>query len=199
MASLVACQECDLVQREIPLARLSKASCRRCGAVLYRAPRGGLNGTLAYVLASIPLFVIANFFPIVGIEISGQYEETSLLGAINELIAQDDDLIASLVFVTIWLAPALQLVLMSWLLLPLQTGHHPAGARRLLRLVQAMRPWNMIEVFIIGALVALGKLSHTAELIPGIALWSLSVLMLLLAAANNAFEPRAVWQRLEIQ
>jgi paraquat-inducible protein A len=171
----------------------------RCGAVLYRAPRSGLDGTLAYVLAAIPLFVIANFFPLVEMEVSGQHLTASLLGAVNELIAQNDDLIASLVFVTIWLAPAVQLLLMSWLLIPIQSGRRPPGAARILRVVQAMRPWNMIEVFIIGALVALGKLSHTAHMIPGVALWSLSVLMMLLAAANGAFEPRDVWQRLDMQ
>jgi paraquat-inducible protein A len=53
----------------------------------------------------------------------------------------------------------------------------------------------MTEVLILGMLVALVKLAHIANVVPGVALWSFGALMMLLAAASSAFDPRALWQR----
>jgi paraquat-inducible protein A len=61
------------------------------------------------------------------------------------------------------------------------------------RLVQTVRPWGMVEVFMLGTLVALAKLSHIAAVLPGIALWSFGALMFVLAAAAASFEPRDFW------
>jgi paraquat-inducible protein A len=51
----------------------------------------------------------------------------------------------------------------------------------------------MVEVFMLGVLVALVKLAHIASAIPGVALWSLGALMLLIAAVAASFDPRRVW------
>ena len=55
--------------------------------------------------------------------------------------------------------------------------------------------WGMVEVFIIGVIVALVKLTHYGSLIPGIALWSLGGLTLLLAATASSFNIHDVWNR----
>jgi paraquat-inducible protein A len=51
----------------------------------------------------------------------------------------------------------------------------------------------MVEVFIIGVIVALVKLAHYGTLIPGIALWSLAVLTLLMAATASSFNLHDIW------
>ena len=67
----------------------------------------------------------------------------------------------------------------------------------LLRLVQAIKPWGMIEVFTLGLLVSLAKLAQVASVRAGIALWAFGGLMLLLAAAAINFDVRAVWARMD--
>jgi paraquat-inducible protein A len=57
--------------------------------------------------------------------------------------------------------------------------------------------WSMVEVFLLGVLVALVKLLHLASVVPGVALWSFGAMMLLHAAAWSAFDARALWARLE--
>jgi len=69
---------------------------------------------------------------------------------------------------------------------------------RLLRWLPAIRPWAMIEVFVLGLLVSIQKLSHLAILIPGVALWSFIGLMLLLAAKSATFNARDVWQSVSL-
>ena len=67
--ALIACPECDVLQRGAPLPRRSVARCVRCNRVLYRPYDENLDAPLAFTLAAAILFVIANAFPIVGLEL----------------------------------------------------------------------------------------------------------------------------------
>ena len=196
--SIIACQECDLLQREAILPRGGAARCRRCRAVLYRNTPGSLDRTLALTVGAIMLFVLANAFPIVELEVQGDRHATTLYGAVRALWDQEMEAIAALVFFTTILMPAMELAIVAYILLPLRLGRVPHKTAPLLRLLQSVRPWGMIEVFMLGVLVSLVRLSHLASVMPGIALWSFGGLILLLAAAASSFNARDVWARVSM-
>ena len=191
-----ACHECDALQRMVPLQSGGMARCWRCGAVLYRRRRYGLDATLALTLTAAVLFLLANAFPLVGLDLQGQRHATSLWGAVRSLWDQDVELLALLVFVTTMAMPALDLGAMLWLLLPLVLGRRPPAGMRVLRALQVIRPWGMVEVFILGVLVALVKLAHIATVEPGLALWSFGGLIVVLAAAAASFDADLAWAHL---
>ncbi|MGB0128185.1 MAG: paraquat-inducible protein A [Rhodocyclaceae bacterium] len=195
--ALVACPECDLVQHEPPAAAGTSVSCLRCGAILFHSRDGSLDRTLALTFGAGILFLLANTFPLVGIEIQGQRSAVTLLGAVQRLWDQDMPLVAALVFLTTIAFPALELTAITYLLLPLKFGHRPAGFAAVFRFVDAVRPWGMVEVFVLGVLVSLVKLAHLANVEPGIALWSFGGLILLLAAEATALDNRDLWARAE--
>ena len=195
---MIACHECDLLQRDVQLAPGGTARCARCGAVLYRNQPDSLDRTLAYTLGAAVLFVLANAFPIVGMEASGLRTSTTLLGMVRVLHDQDMTIVAGLVFVTTFLMPALHIGALLYMLLPIRLGRVPRGLPAMFRLVQTVRPWGMVEVFLLGTLVSLTKLAHLAHVVPGIALWSFGALMFLVAAGAAAFNPRALWDRVEV-
>ena len=152
---------------------------------------------LQWSLAAVILFVLANTFPIVGLDAQGQHTSTTLLGTVRTLHEQEMTSVALLVFVTTMLMPALQLAAMLYLLGPLVLGRLPRGLAPVFRLVQAVRPWGMVEVFLLGTLVSLAKLAHLASLVPDVALWSFAALMLVLAAAAQSFDERVFWARVD--
>lgn len=193
---LIACHECDLLQREIPLPPGGVATCRRCGVVLYRNQPGGLDRALALLIASAIVFIVANAFPIVGIESQGNRVATTLIGAVRTLWDEEMPLVAALVFITTILAPAFEIFSMIFLLGVLRCGRVARSLPAILRLVLVARPWSMVEVFMLGVLVSVVKLSHLAAIVPGIALWSYSVLIVLFAAAMAAFNAHELWTRL---
>src|SRR5437667_463601 len=53
MTSLVACRECDLLQREIVLPPGGTACCSRCGAVLHRSKPDSPDRTLAFTVGAV--------------------------------------------------------------------------------------------------------------------------------------------------
>ena len=65
------------------------------------------------------------------------------------------------------------------------------------RLVRGFKPWGMVEVFMLGILVAFVKLAKMANLIPGIALYAFLALIFVLAASAAALDPHIVWNRLD--
>jgi paraquat-inducible protein A len=184
-------------RRATPLPEGGTARCPRCGAVLYRRRSDGLNRTLAYALGAAALFVVANSFPIVGLEAAGNHTSTTLFGTVRTLYDQDMTSVAGLVFVTTILMPALQIGALLYMLLPLKLGRVPHGLPAVFRVMHAVRPWGMVEVFMLGTLVALTKLAALASVVPGIALWSFGALMLLIAAAAASFDSHELWTRVE--
>jgi paraquat-inducible protein A len=96
--------------------------------------------------------------------------------------------VAALVFVT-------NLAALLYVLVPLRFGRLPPAVPAMLRLIQAVKPWGMVEVFLLGMLVSLVKLAHLASVQIGVALWSFAALMLLLAATAASFDAQGIWAR----
>jgi paraquat-inducible protein A len=192
---LIACRECDLLQRETLAPVGATARCLRCEAFLYRRSRSGLQGTLAFTLAAIVLFLLANAFPLLSIELQGSSNATTLWDALQALLDQGRSLVAMVVFLTAMVVPALQLGTLTYMLLPLYFGRVPPFLGAALRLHQTLRPWSMLDVFVLGVLVAVARLSTVASVDWGIALWSFGGFIVLLAAAMSTFNVRELWAR----
>src|SRR5437879_5044605 len=164
-----------------------------CGAILHRSKPDSLDRTLAFMVGAAVLFILANVFPVVGLEAQGNRTSTTLFGTVRTLHDQGMTSVAVLVFVTTILMPALDIGAMLYMLLPIRLGVVPKGLPAMFRLVQTVRPWGMVEVFMLGTLVSLAKLSHIAAVRPGIALWSFGMLMLLVAAVAASYVAPHFW------
>ena len=197
MTALVACHECDLLQRQVALSPGATARCVRCKAFLYRDQPNGLDRALAYACGAVILFVVANSFPLVGLEVNGELIETTLFGAARSLYAGGMRTLGAIVLITTVVAPLIELVAILSLLLPLRLNRRVRYSARLFRALRAIQPWRMVEVMMLGVLVALVKLAHMAAVIPGIAMWALAGVVVLVAACLSAFDPRIVWTQFD--
>ncbi len=189
---LIVCEQCDAVYQRPRLGRREVAHCLRCDAELDRDTGKRLEQLLPLTIGALILFVLANAFPIVTIELQGLSADTTLIGAVIALTRDGMSEVALLVLATTLLFPLIQLAVLFYLLLPSSRQARPPGFVLLLRMMQAARPWGMIEVFMLGILVALIKLSNMAEVIPGPALWSFGGLTVLLTVVVS-FNPRYIW------
>jgi paraquat-inducible protein A len=64
------------------------------------------------------------------------------------------------------------------------------------RFIQTVQQWALMEVFMLGILVSVVKLSKTATVIPGIALYCFLVLIFVMAATTASLDPRIIWEKL---
>ena len=195
--SLIACHECDLLQQRIKLPAKSKAQCGRCGAVLYRNIPDSIDRTIALSIAGLILFICANLFPFLAFEVSGQSVQASLMSGAIALYKQGMWEVAGLVIFTCVAAPLVQLLLMLYIFIPLKFNRLPYATAKAFRFLREIQNWNMIEVFLVGILVALVKLTKMAIIVPGLALWSFMGLIVVLTAAATAIDPELVWRKVD--
>jgi len=191
LPDVVACHACDMLQRSVALSPGGTALCARCGARLFGT--GHPDRALALTVAALIAFVVACAFPIASIETQGRYNAASLPAAVGMLWDADMQPLAVLVGVTTLLVPFLELVLLAAILGTLRLGRPSPAVRLMLRIVSGSHPWSMVEVFMLGVLVALVKLAHLAYVVPGVALWSYAALMPLLAAVWSNIDSRELW------
>ena len=190
--NLIACHECDTLFRKPKLVGRKSARCPRCGATLYRGIARKLDNISAMVLAALITFLIAQGFPIVELETNGITSQTTLFGALVALWGEDMQIVAVMVFCSTILFPLTELLALLYVLIPLRAGYVPPAFNRVLRAIQFVRPWGMIEVFMLGVLITIVKMVSLARVIPEAALFAFGVLTLMFAVVVT-FDPRILW------
>lgn len=137
------------------------------------------------------MFLMANAFPIVTLEVQGIRNGSTLFGAIVMLYREGMPIVSGLILMTAILFPLVELVALLCLLIPLRRGRRPAQFHLFTRVVQTIRPWGRIEVFMLGVLVSLVKLSNLGSIVPG---WPYGLRALtVLLTAILMFDPRHLW------
>lgn len=195
--SLVACPNCDLLQRLPPLAPGQSARCPRCGIELRRRLEDSLNRTLALAVTAALLCIIANTVPMLGLSAAGHQSFTTITGGAVKLWQNGQKIVAGLVFFAAVIAPALQISFLLITLIGIQCQRPPSWLGFLLRNHPFTRTWSMLEVMLLGVLVALTKIAEFATVIPGLALFAVGGLVFVTAAMQCSFDPQEVWDRLE--
>ncbi|MEJ2137689.1 MAG: paraquat-inducible protein A [Desulfofustis sp.] len=197
--SHIACHDCDLIHWFGPVPEGSAATCSRCGAMLYQNKRDSLERTLALTVAGLILFMVANTFPFLSFKLQARVHETILITGIKELYHQGMWILATVVLLTTIVMPALQMLGLLYVLLPIKLNRIPWKLREVFRIVQFLRPWAMMEVFMLGILVSIVKLAKMATIVPGIAAFAFMALIFVLAASLAVLDSHAVWERIKIQ
>jgi paraquat-inducible protein A len=106
-------------------------------------------------------------------------------------------MVSALVLLAAVVAPALQIGLMLAIVIGARRERPARWVGTLLRHHPTTRIWSMIEVMLLGVLVALIKIADYATVIPGAALFALGGLVFVLAAMQASFDPREVWDRVQ--
>ena len=201
---LIACDECDALHRRSSVDGIGDESddvvpsgrhyeCRRCGATLGLARHATFDLPLSLALGGLVMLAIAHLNSILLIDIQGQLRSTTLWQAAWTLYDEGAWFMCGLVLFTTLLNPLIEMGAVVWVLLPLRTGQRAPGFDVVLRAMQAVKPWVMVEVFMLGVLVAFVKLNGLASVITGPGLWAFGGVMILAAAMASAFDHEHVW------
>jgi len=185
------------MQRLPDLAPGASARCPRCDKELWRRREDSLNRTLALTLGAAMLYIVANSVPMLGLTIVGRDASTTVIGGAQHLWDNGQEIVAILVLLTAVVAPALQIGLMLAIVLGARRERPSRWVGMLLRHHPVSRIWSMIEVMMLGVLVALVKIADYATVIPGLALFLLGALVFVLAGMQAAFDSREVWERIQ--
>jgi paraquat-inducible protein A len=197
MQPLIVCPACDLAHRHGTPPKRGRMLCARCHAHLQRPESTAIDTALALTICALVLLLLSNAYPLVAMHINGSSRDTTLMGAAHGLYAQGDDSLALLVLLTTVVAPLFQIIALLYVLIPLRRNRRAVGQTFVFRLLTRVRPWTFMEVFMLGALVALVRLSKFAHIVPGVSLWSCGLLMICLSALTSVTSPEQFWRWVE--
>jgi paraquat-inducible protein A len=207
--SLAGCPVCDALNR-VP-ADAPEALCWRCESPLVTASpavagalRARLAAVMALLLAAWVCLVAAQLFPLVALELQGQRNTLSLDGTVQALWREGRAPLAAALAITLVVAPlgeaAAMLIAVAGLHLRDRRWREGALAGAPSRWIvgalhvwQGLRHWNLTEVLILAAGVALVKLGQLATLVIGPALVALMCFLALRLAALRMLPPERAW------
>ncbi|MHB1024117.1 MAG: paraquat-inducible protein A [Desulfobacteria bacterium] len=192
---VVACPDCDLLQRIPALSAGGTACCPRCGRKLATCKPGSLERTMALAVAAAFAFLVTNMEPLMGLSLSGREASTTIAGGVRQMWVQGERITALFIALFAVVAPAMQIGFLLAILLSVRRPPAPRWVGTLLRWVEIAGSWSMVEVMMLGILVSLVKIAAIARVVPGVGIFAAGGLILLLAAMSSSFDPREAWSR----
>jgi paraquat-inducible protein A len=192
----VACPDCGLMQVMPPARPPCVIECSRCGRVLAGPAIGRVDRPLALSIAALLLLLPALTVPLMRISTFGAMRTSWVPSAATGMWHDGFASLAVLVAAFGMALPAAFLCLLIWVLLRLHFGY-PRGLGPVFRRVKQLRPWVMLEVYLVGCFVAYSRLKIVAAVDVGPGGWLLMAATLALLLALTQLDERTVWQALE--
>lgn len=194
MDNMIACHECDLLLTRPQVPPGHAAHCPRCGSTLISARVNSIERTLALAIAGLILFVPANVYPLLSLETLGLRQSETIFTSAMSLYSDDLWFVAGLVLLFAILVPLVKLVLLLYVSASLHGGGLWRGTALALRSYQHLDEWGMLEVYLLGIMVSVVKLSDVATIQPGLGLYSLAGLILVTLLSSTMMDRDLFWR-----
>jgi paraquat-inducible protein A len=192
------CPDCGLLSTLPDMEPGLVAECPRCGKTLWRMLRSPLTFPIACGISGLLFYLFALVAPFLEISSYGRFQLARLETGPDNLIAQGYAGLGILVMAVTAVFPGVKLGIMLITLVGLETRAVPARLMVLLfRWYHRVTPWSMIDVYLLGFLVAYTRLIAIASVELDTSLYALIGLMISMAAADGAIDHEAVWRALE--
>ena len=194
--AVLACETCGLAQRVAPLPPGTVAECVRCGYPV-TSHSYGVDVTAALTIAAMVLYIPANIYPILRMEVYGSYSENTVWDGVLSLWQYNEYFVAIVVFLASIVIPLIKLLGLFFLVISVKWGHgrRLRSRTRIYKFIDAIGPWAMLDVFLLAILVALVKAGGLGRIIPGPGLLAFTLVVVLTILASQAFDTKLIWEK----
>jgi len=178
-----------------PPAHGQKAECARCLKVLASAATGRIGAPLALSIAALLLLVPATIAPLILVTTHGAEREAWLPSTAAAMWNDGFASLGLLIGIFAIVLPYAFLGLLIWVLANLhwQTGIQVGSAFRWAR---HLRPWVMIEVFLVGSFVSYSRIKAVSYVTVEVGGWALVAAGIMVLIALIQLDERTVWESL---
>jgi paraquat-inducible protein A len=196
-AQLIECRDCGLIQEMPAVAPNTRVMCPRCRATLRFARRDPIALPLALNLTGMILFTIGASMTLMSLTSAGQRATATLISGPAGLRDYGLAALAIVVALTTIAIPLVRVVGMIAVCLALRAASPPAWTKGVYAIVEHLRPWSMIEIYLLGVFVAYVKLLDLATINIGPALYALAALTVAMVAADVVVDDHAIWHAID--
>ncbi|PNH87173.1 paraquat-inducible membrane protein A [Vibrio diazotrophicus] len=187
------CQGCELPVDVISVEKGKSAYCPRCGTQLYRGGQPSLSGNLALAITCLLLFIPSHFFDFIRIRLIGVMIPATLPSGIEALYNEGYAGLALLVFFCASLAPFILCCSVVGAHIALRHNNFSLMRYSLL-LISKLKPWVMIDVFLVSIAVSCFKLIDISDVFVGPGLYGLVLLQIFTVLLISRISVRRYWE-----
>jgi paraquat-inducible protein A len=162
-------------------------------------PKKSLALSMSFSLTAMILYLPANFFPFMSIELYGNRNTSTIWGGIVTLSEGGSWPIALIVFLASIVIPFVKLLILFYLGLTAHNGQHPHWKAKLYNFIEVIGRWSMLDIYLLAVLVAILKLGPwtTVEPQAGSYMFALVVIFTMLASAS--FDPTTIEEKSDVR
>lgn len=190
------CEECDWVNPVPALQEGQRLRCQRCHHELVRWPRRVIEQLIGYSSASLVMLMMAASFPFLGFFANGATRQMSLIDTVSVLSGYHFTLLASLLGIVLFALPIGYLFSVLYLCWAIRFQWRLPGLKKVTQAVLFSQGWLMVDVFLVGSLVALIKLRSMAQIDFGLSFWAFAGYALLLVKTMSLVDRRWLWNQI---
>lgn len=194
---LFECRDCGQLQQMPAVPPGAVARCRRCDAVLRRTHGDPFGLPMALILTAFLLAAIAGTTTLMAVSTAGIHHRATLFTGPEGLDSQGFWQLALLVAFTTIGAPLFLMGCLFYVMLGARVGLPLPYIRVMFGWIERMRPWAMVDVYLLGLFVAYVKLQILVRIELGPAFYALCALMLVMIALAALVDPEAIWEALD--
>ena len=187
------CQGCELPIGIVEVKRGKSAYCPRCGTQLYRGGQPSLSGNLAIALTCLLLFIPSHFFEFISIRLFGVMIPATLPSGVFTLFGEGFIFLSLLTFFCSSIAPLLVCSAVVSAHAALKYRHFKL-LKTSLWLIQHLKHWVMIDVFLISVAISCFKLQDYSDIFVGPGLYGLILLQLFTVLLISRVSIRRYWE-----
>ena len=193
----IACKDCDLLIERVATPLGDKALCPRCANPLYQPRNNSIEHTLALAITGLLLFIPANLLPVMSLGLIGQESSTTIYKGSLVLFQEGLYWTALLVFFASIVIPLFKLLLMLFVSGYLYLERSSMLLPYAFRYYHYLDEWGMLEVYMLGVLVAVVKLKGMASVIPDVGLYCFVALLLVTTLMSSLLDEDSFWSSIE--
>ncbi|WP_434340106.1 PqiA/YebS family transporter subunit [Motilimonas cestriensis] len=190
-----ACEECDSLLSDTYIHSGTSLSCQRCHHTVSSRPKQPVEQPLAFALTSILMLALAYCFPFMSFSASGVTKQIYFYQAMSSLADNGFTPIAIFLFLSLTLLPLVCLILIISLHLNMERNTPNRAAIRRLKMLKIIKPWVMVDVFLVGILVALIKIMSMAEVGFGLSFWAFCLFTLAFLKTLLSIDMHWLWHQ----
>jgi paraquat-inducible protein A len=194
---LQECPDCGQMQVVPAMPPATRVVCLRCEAVLRHTRHFPLLLPAMLNLSALILYGVGATLTIISVSEGGQERSAGLATGPTMLDHYGLWELSLVVLVTTLAAPLARVLCMLAVLGGLQLPRPPAELRTIFAWVEYVKPWSMVEIYLLGLFVAYVRLSDMAQVDLGPAVYALGGLMVVMILADVTLDDQAVWEAME--
>lgn len=191
-----ACPECDLLLHSAAVSIGEKARCPRCNALLRQPHQQSIERSFALAIAGFILIFPANLLPMISIKMMGDMADDSLWTGVIKLFSDGMWIVAVLVCLSSIILPMLHIVLVLLISGHLYFNRANHYLAVWMRAMQHLHEWVMLEVYMLGIIVACVKLMAMSDIKLGLGLYAFIALLLVNSLLTSNLDHTLFWRRI---